>query len=246
MKNLPLFSVITVCRNEAKNIRKTCNSILGQTFDSFEWIVIDGGSMDGTVNILGEYRDRIEVLVSEPDSGIYNAMNKGVARARGEYLVFMNGGDQFSNKDVLLEVSKVPRKDFIFGDVALEIENERTISRSPDILSRHYLMTHGVPHQACYFRRILFEKYGNYDEQFRISSDYELIVRFLYKHQSSFHHISQVLSTVNREGISCDPKYRMARKFEAHRIRKKYYPIGYWFSFQAIKWEIRRWSKNRG
>ena len=97
------LSVITICYNE-KNIRKTCESIVGQSWQDFEWIVVDGGSTDGTLDVLNEYRDRIDVLISEPDNGIYNAMNKGIARARGEWLNFMNGGDAFCDKTVLEQV----------------------------------------------------------------------------------------------------------------------------------------------
>jgi len=241
MKKKVKFSIITVCFNEVAHIRETCESVVEQSCVDFEWIVIDGASTDGTLEILKEYRDRIEILISEPDSGIYNAMNKGIAGATGQYLIFMNGGDWFADKDVLSLVAMAPKKDFIFGDVLLDQGSKKSISLSPTILSRQYLMTHGIPHQACFFKRTLFEKYGNYDEKFRISSDYELIVRFLYKYHSTFFHISQVVSVMNRDGISCNSNFRKVRKLEAHKIRKKYFSIWYWMLPQAIKWEIRRW-----
>lgn len=114
------LSVITICYNE-KNIRKTCESIVGQSWQDFEWIVVDGGSTDGTLDVLNEYRDRIDVLISEPDNGIYNAMNKGIARARGEWLNFMNGGDAFCDKTVLEQVfgggSSRDGADVLYGDM---------------------------------------------------------------------------------------------------------------------------------
>ena len=82
------FSIITVCFNEVAHIRETCEGVVGQSCEDFEWIVVDGGSMDGTVEILEEYREKITVLISESDNGIYHAMNKGIQRANGEYLIF--------------------------------------------------------------------------------------------------------------------------------------------------------------
>ena len=113
------FSVITVCRNEALNIRATCESIISQGFEDFEWIVIDGASTDGTLDILHEYAENIGVLISEPDTGIYDAMNKGAARAAGEYLIFMNGGDRFASTEALHLASEAPRAQLLYGDLFL-------------------------------------------------------------------------------------------------------------------------------
>ena len=95
MKDAPALTIITVCRNEP-NIERTCESIVSQTWQDFEWIVVDGASTDGTLDILEKYKDRIDVFVSEPDTGIFNAMNKGIRLAHGEFLNFMNGGDEFA------------------------------------------------------------------------------------------------------------------------------------------------------
>ena len=96
------LSVITVCYNE-KEIERTCRSIAGQKCQNFEWIVIDGGSTDGTLEILQRYKGRIDKLVSEPDKGVFDAMNKGIKLAHGEWLNFMNGGDLFANDEVVGE-----------------------------------------------------------------------------------------------------------------------------------------------
>lgn len=112
-----ILTIITVCFNIKDEIERTCQSIVNQTWQNFEWIVIDGGSTDGTVDILKKYSDRINILVSEPDKGIYNAMNKGIKLSHGEWLNFMNGGDRFTSNDVLKEVfsGKEYSADVLYG-----------------------------------------------------------------------------------------------------------------------------------
>ena len=136
MESDPLFSIITVCRNEFPKIRATCESICNQSVRNFEWIVIDGASTDGTLDVLDEYRDRIAILVSEPDKGIYNAMNKGIRRAGGEYVVFMNGGDRFMDENVLETVAAAPRKDIISGDLLFD-GGKQTVKTYPDLSLIH-------------------------------------------------------------------------------------------------------------
>ena len=119
MNNCKL-SIITICYNIKDEIERTCKSIVGQTWQDFEWIVVDGGSTDGTLEVLKKYSDRIDILISEKDSGIYNAMNKGIKLANGEWLNFMNGGDNFASNDVLEKVfkNKNYEADILYGDMS--------------------------------------------------------------------------------------------------------------------------------
>lgn len=237
MNSIRYFSIITVCYNEQKNIKTTCESVCGQTFSDFEWIVIDGGSTDGTLEIFAEYRDRIDVLVSESDDGIYNAMNKGIGRASGEYVVFMNGGDRFADQEVLASVAAVPRRDIIFGDLGLEGTDDE-VKKYPDTLRKNYLLKEMMPHQASFFRRALFGKYGLLDESFKIAADYDLFVRLIHIGKVSYHHIPQTLAVFDETGVSSDPKMRALRKRENHRVRMKYFPR-YRLSFKALRQLIR-------
>lgn len=236
MNNTVPLSIVTVCRNEVQNISQTCESIVEQMPYNFEWIVIDGGSTDGTLDILEGYRNRIDVLISEPDEGIYNAMNKGICRATGEYVVFMNGGDCFANDCVLETVACLPKSDVVYGDLALEDKN--IVERYPDVLSKHYFLKNMLPHQATFFRRELFDQYGGFDETFRIAGDYELFVRLLHVHKVSYTHVHQPLAVFASGGISNSPKHRSLRKQENHRIRWQYFPQ-YRFSFKAIRQLLR-------
>ena len=106
MRKKPVLSIITICYNIKDEIERTCKSIVNQTWQDFEWIVVDGGSIDGTVEVLKKYQDRMSVLISEPDNGLYNAMNKGIVHAKGEWLNFMNGGDEYAVTDALERVFK--------------------------------------------------------------------------------------------------------------------------------------------
>ena len=245
MSGCPLFSIITVCRNESGKIRATCESVCGQSFRDFEWIVVDGASTDGTLDILRDYRDSIAVLVSEPDKGIYDAMNKGIARASGEYLVFMNGGDRFADNEVLKMVADAPRKDILYGDLVFSrpaggLEEKRF----PDALPKNYLLKNMMPHQASFIKRELFAQHGVYDPSYRIAGDYDLFVRLLHVAKVSSYHVPKALAYFEEDGISSDPKHRALRKAENHRVRKRYFPIYRW-SLKGLRQEIRNRS-NRG
>ena len=120
---MPAFTIITVCLNIASTIRRTCESIVHQTFQDFQWIVVDGASTDGTLDILKEYSSRINILISEPDKGIYNAMNKGIKLAHGDYLLFLNGGDKIA-QDTIFENILNQLKDYPIITCNLNILNK--------------------------------------------------------------------------------------------------------------------------
>lgn len=234
---MKLFSVITICYNEVDYIRSTCESISKQTYRDFEWIVIDGGSTDGTGSILEEYRDQITALISESDEGIYDAMNKGIALAAGEYIVFMNGGDCFSDEQVLTTVAEAPKKDILSGDLRLN-DTSGEILVYPETLPTNYLLKKMLPHQASFIRRSLFKRIGNYDTSYRIAGDYEWFARALMLGGATYAHIPQVLAIFSDEGISQSSEHRVLRKQENHRVRKTYFPQYRW-SFKCFRQELR-------
>jgi len=230
----PRFSIITVCRNEEHSIGKTCESIVAQTHSDFEWLVIDGASTDGTLKALDPYRDRITHLVSEPDDGIFDAMNKGIASARGEYLVFMNGGDCFASDKALEWVSAETTADLIYGDTYHDSSNERLVTY-PDQLPKGYFLNNTLPHQATYYHRSLFDKHGTYDTSYRIAGDYDLHVRLFEVAGVSHHHVAKPLAVFSLTGISTNPAWRDLRKRENHRVRLRYFP--------AYRWSPKAWRQ---
>lgn len=167
------LSVITICYNE-KNIRKTCESIVNQSWQDFEWIVVDGGSTDGTLDILSEYKDRIDLLISEPDNGVYNAMNKGIVKAAGDWLNFMNGGDAFYDNNVLEKVfggGKDYDASILYGQAYLSYHKYIRLYDQP--IDEKFFIGRCINHQAAFIRREIFPKYGLYNEQLKIISDLE-------------------------------------------------------------------------
>ncbi|MBQ8446118.1 MAG: glycosyltransferase [Opitutales bacterium] len=173
------ITIITVCYNAKTTIERTLLSVFSQTHEQKELIVIDGGSTDGTLEILKKYADKIDVLVSEPDKGIYDAMNKGVANASGDYLIFINADDYFYDEFALERVAQAPHADFIFGDQYDEEDGVRTLSDNLDALDVYHMFRGYFAHQSILAKRELFQKYGNFDLSYKICADWDWILRCL-------------------------------------------------------------------
>jgi len=229
----PYFSIITVCWNEEAGIKKTCESIVTQSYKDYEWIVIDGASTDRTLEILKEYETNMTCLISASDKGIYDAMNKGLIKASGEYVVFINGGDALASHDVLEKVKLAPHVDIIYGDMRQDSPDGPVMIYPNEIIFSD-LLTLMLPHQATYYRRELFKYHGHYDISYRIAADYEFNLRLLASGKISLHHIAKPLAIFDLSGISSSQKHRDLRKLENHQIRMKYFPLYRW-SLKAIR-----------
>ena len=164
-------------------------------------------------------------------------MNKGITAANGEYLVFMNGGDFFAHDDVLEEVSEAPQKELIYGDIFFD-EIGGLIAKYPDVMTECYLLKKMIPHQATFYRRDLFQRFGNYDRSYKIAADYDLYVRLVEVGKVSYHHIAKPLAVFDRTGISSGPAHRALRKRENHRVRKEYFSRYRW-SLKAMRQEVK-------
>lgn len=180
-KRKPVLSVITVVYNNAADIERTILSVIGQDYPHIEYLVIDGGSTDGTVEIARRYADQIATLVSEPDRGIYNAMNKGLERATGDYVLFMNSGDEiYDRKTVASVFASAPDADIYYGETELFDESWQSLGlrrhRSPerfDWKSFRYGMN--VGHQAIYVRRAIAPRYN--EKRYPLSADVDWVIR---------------------------------------------------------------------
>ncbi len=197
---MPTFSIITVSYNEVKNIQRTLDSIGRQTCHDYELIVVDGGSTDGTVDLIRQYEHNITWWCSEPDRGIYNAMNKGVSHAIGDYLIFMNSGDAFYNNQVLAEVlNRGIHADVIEGYVIRTDKKRRLRERYKDIYVQ--LFTDTLSHQGAFIKRELLVAHP-YDERYKIVADWKLWLETIILEGRSYAHVDTTIAYVDMTGIS--------------------------------------------
>lgn len=197
------FSVVTVCLNSADTIEKTIESVLGQQGVEIEYIIIDGGSTDGTVEIIKRYGDRIACWCSEPDGGIYEAMNKGISAATGDMISFINSSDWYAD-GALASVQQKMREeayDLVCGKVA-RVKDGVTVAidaRPKDEADIYYRMYY--QHQGIFARRSVFSEYGKFDLQYRICADYDWLLR-VYNRGVRIGYVDRILSYFTLGGVS--------------------------------------------
>lgn len=197
------FSIITINYNNYEGLRRTVESVIGQTYKDFEYIVIDGGSTDCSVDIIKENDLAISYWISERDNGIYHAMNKGVIQAHGDYCIFMNSGDCFYDSYVLEGVScNLNNEDVIVGKVVIN-DNHDIISPPPpkNELTFYHLYSGAIPHQGAFIKRELLIKYP-YDEKLKISSDWKFFVQTLIIDNFSINYIDVFIARYDLNGFS--------------------------------------------
>ena len=194
------LSVITINFNNRDGLRKTIESVVNQTYKEFEYIVIDGGSNDGSVDVIKEYADRIDYWVSEPDKGIYNAMNKGIDVAKGEYCLFLNSGDYLFSGSVIKE--SIPHLDgtgVVYGHIQTD---KGAIWGGVKVISLEFFYGMGsLPHPASFIKSSLLKKY-HYDENLKIVSDWKLFIQVLIFGGSSYKQLDIIVSIFDTNGVS--------------------------------------------
>jgi glycosyltransferase involved in cell wall biosynthesis len=210
------LSVITINFNNKQGLEKTCESVFAQSYRNFEYLVIDGGSTDGSVEVIknyelrmtnGELPDRAFRWVSEPDNGIYHAMNKGIKQGRGEYCYFLNSGDSLASDEALAKIFAVDSSEsFICGNYLLDKKGQLELNtpyKNRDWLFSLYDIYSGfLAHQAFFIKREMFDKYGLYDESLRIMSDWKLFFIAIGIHGESVAYKDIAVSVYDTEGLS--------------------------------------------
>lgn len=223
----PKFSVITVTYNAAAVLEDTIQSVITQTYHHVEYIIVDGGSTDGTLDIVAQYRDRIATVVSEPDKGLYDAMNKGMRLATGDYLCFLNAGDSFHEDDTLQQMVHTLREltelpDVLYGETEL-VDAEGHFVRMRRLQAPEHLtwrsFRHGmlVCHQAFFAKRTLAEPY---DLRYRFSADFDWCIRIM-KKSKVLHNTHLTLIDYLEEGMTT--RNHKASLHERFRIMTKHY-----------------------
>ncbi|MDP2894012.1 MAG: glycosyltransferase family 2 protein [Sulfurimonas sp.] len=203
------ISIITVVWNNKKTIKDAIESVLGQTYKDIEYIIIDGASSDGTVDVVKCYGDKISKFVSEPDRGLYDAMNKGVALATGDVVGILNSDDFYIDNGVIERVMKEFEKsqvDSVFADlVYVKSDNLNKVVRYYD--SSHFTpqrFAYGwMPaHPTFFVRRWVYEKYGLFRTDLKIAADFDILARFLYTYKISYSYMKEVLVKMRLGGVS--------------------------------------------
>ena len=209
----PMVSVVTVCRNAEQMIGPTIASVLGQSYPRIEQIIIDGASTDGTMSVVEQVAKRsdpdgrISHLISEPDTGVYEAMNKGIGLASGDLILFLNAGDTLLHTETLTTAVKAIERSplgdvYHAGVVWFDTSTGRSITKRVNRVTRCELYRGALPHQGVFFRREVFERFGLYNEDFRILGDYEWCLRALQQHDCRFTAFDAMITVYIEGGLS--------------------------------------------
>ena len=219
------LSIITVNLNNLEGLKRTYESVVCQTFTDYEWLVIDGGSTDGSREFIEQHQDKFAYWCSEPDKGIYNAMNKGIVRAKGEYLNFMNSGDCFACEETLLGVfGKLRTADILYGYITEENINGRC---NPARLMKkdvywYELYYYTFPHQGTFINRKMFSIVGLYDEDCKIVADWKWFIKAILQYKATYEFIPYKIAVIQLGGISDSPNCDLERQQQRKEIFPNY------------------------
>lgn len=219
------LSIVTVNFNNLEGLRKTYESIVCQTFTDYEWLVIDGGSTDGSREFIEQHQNKFAYWCSEKDKGIYNAMNKGLIRTKGEYINFMNSGDCFVSKETLAAVFCKERKaDILYGYEMIGSINGTFYPplSMQDKVRWYALYRDSLPHQASFIRRCLFNTIGLYDENCKIVADWKWFAKAFLSHEASYEFIPRKIAIMQKGGISDTVACLSERKRQREEIFPHY------------------------
>lgn len=218
------LSIITINYNNLEGLKRTYESVVSQTFQDFEWIIIDGGSTDGSKEFIEEHQAHFTYWCSEPDKGIYNAMNKGIVKATGEYLQFLNSGDNLVDDRVVEEFLNLGwEEDVISGDIILDgDETNKMCNPEEDNLDFDILRRATVTHPPTYIRKMLFEKYGMYDESLRIVSDWKFFIEVLIVQGCGYRHWGRTVANFYQDGICSIPENNELLMAERSEVLSQY------------------------
>jgi glycosyltransferase involved in cell wall biosynthesis len=222
------FSIITINLNNKIGLEKTIKSVISQNLSNFEYIIVDGKSIDGSAEILNLYSKSINIIISEKDGGIYEAMNKGIQNATGDYLLFLNSGDVFFSSDVLSKVSGSNlQSDLIIGKIKIA----EIVHSFPSTLTKFFFLQYGIAHPSTFIKRELFLKFGLYNQENKITSDWEFFFKVLFKFKSSYNFIGIIVADFDPSGISSNPYNSLVINSEKRNYIKKDFPILYLFYY---------------
>ncbi|MDL2215407.1 glycosyltransferase [Dysgonomonas sp. OttesenSCG-928-M03] len=215
------ISIITVNRNNAQGLKKTILSVIAQTYHSFEFIIIDGASTDNSIDVIQEYANHISYWVSEKDTGIFNAMNKGIKQASGDYCYFLNSADSFMSESVLHDIfhSKEYTAPFINGNQINDFgTHTQRVSHLNRTLTLYDFYWGTIKHQATFIRRDMFDKYGLYDENLRITADWKFFLQTIGLHNEQPVFVNTDIVNFEWNGMSTNPESDQQHQSERRKV----------------------------
>lgn len=214
MERKPLVTIITVCYNAKCDLEKTICSVSGQKYGNKEYVVIDGGSSDGTLDVLKYNTSAIDYWKSEPDRGIYDAMNKGIGAAHGEWLVFMNAGDVFSDDEALVKMAasvgdgvRILRGNIIRVYGKMRVKSCGVTTQNPDLMD---MFDNTFHHQACLIQKSLFDEFGLYSTEYKLCSDWKFFFDCVVLHHVKSQYVDITLAEFQMNGASSNGAQRYA------------------------------------
>ncbi|WP_020601236.1 glycosyltransferase family 2 protein [Spirosoma panaciterrae] len=237
------LSIITINFNNKEGLAKTIKSVITQTTSEIEYLVIDGGSSDGSIEIIEEYQDRINYWVSEPDRGIYHAMNKGIAKAQGEYCQFLNSGDSLVSPDTTsLMLSQLNSSSIVYGNLIKHWSNGRTYRNTSIAVDSLFTFYSGTLNHACtYLKRSLFDIYGRYDESLKIVADWKFYLIAIGMNGETVQYIDVDVVNFDMGGISNQQK--SIEKAERSMVLQEVLPANLLRDFERYYKPIRQYQR---
>ncbi|MDQ3047221.1 MAG: glycosyltransferase [Bacteroidota bacterium] len=218
------ISIITINYNNAAGLEKTILSVTNQRFKDFEFILVDGGSNDGSCLLLEKYKSQITNSVSEKDNGVYHAQNKGIRLASAEYCLFLNSGDTLNNEDVLQAVILAGMTaDIVYGDMLIDDGNKQIRGNMPDQLTFEHMIKDTLWHPVSFIKRSLFDQYGFYREDLKVVSDYDFFLKTILVHKVCTKHIPIVISVFQTDGLSSKPENEALIRRERKEVQLNYF-----------------------
>lgn len=239
------LSIITITYNNLSGLKKTFDSLYSWIKERdnnhwFEWIVIDGGSKDGSVEFLNQYNHLVDYWVSEPDTGVYNAMNKGIMASKGDYLWFLNAGDCRADTCVSEELRNflIDGTQLVYGDIFEEdINGNRHLLNQTDTLTIDHFIGGHLSHQSMFFARELFQD-SLYDESYRIAADHDFVIKKLFVERCSYRHIPIAVAIYESYGMSAQQYYSVTRPELRRAVSQALDGGYYWYDTILMRREL--------
>ena len=244
-----ILSIITINRNNAAGLEKTMVSVLAQTYTDFEYVVVDGASTDGSVDVIRRFAEKFSKRIkwiSEPDTGIYNAMNKGIRMAKGEYCQFLNSGDLLASEDVVecmvkqLEETGCP--DILYGNMQKVLSDGKSFVNKGARDVTLNMFYHGcLNHSPAYIRRTLFDEYGMYDESLKICSDWKFYMQSIVLGHAIVRYVDRLVTVFDMTGISETRKDILEE--ERNRLLHEMVPQGILKDYEKYHFPVSQYNR---